>query len=71
MRGDTDTRAKFYQYGIRNGWFSQDEVRGFEDMPPKGGNASKLWVSGDLYPIDMDPSDRKITSKGGEKSAEE
>lgn len=66
MRGDTDTRAKFYQYGIRNGWFTQDEVRGFEDMPPKGGNASKLWVSGDLYPIDMDPKERKTTSKGGD-----
>lgn len=65
MRGDTDTRAKFYQYGIRNGWFKQDEVRGFEDLPPVGGNADKLWVSGDLYPIEMDPSDRKSTSKGG------
>lgn len=70
LRGDTDTRAKFYQYGIRNGWFSQDEVREREDLPPIGGNASKLWVSGDLYPIDMDPSERKGASKGGEKVEE-
>lgn len=63
MRGDSDTRSKFYQSGIRNGWLKPDEARGFEDLPPDGGNAEKLWVSGDLYPIDMDPSDRKITSK--------
>lgn len=67
MRGDTDTRAKFYQYGIRNGWFSQDEVRSFEDMPPKGGNASKLWISGDLYTIDTPANERKKRiSEGGD-----
>jgi len=65
LRGDTDTRQKFYQSGIRNGWMCQDEARRFEDLPPVGGNASKLWVSGDLYPIDLDPSERKTTSKGG------
>ncbi|MDX2330456.1 phage portal protein, partial [Sinorhizobium medicae] len=36
-----------------------DEVRRLEDMPPKGGAADQLWVSGDLYPIDMDPTLRK------------
>lgn len=67
LRGDSDTRQKFYQSGIRNGWLKQDEARRFEDLPPEGGNANKLWVSGDLYPIDMDPSKRKTTSKGGDK----
>ena len=71
LRGDTKTRTAYYQAAIRNGWLSQDEIRRLEDHSPVGGNASKLWVSGDLYPIDMDPADRKITSKGGEKSAEE
>jgi len=72
MRGDTDTRAKFYQYGIRNGWFSQDEVREFEDLPPAGGNASKLWVSGDLYPIDLPANERKKrASEGGEGENDE
>lgn len=64
LRGDTAARTNFYQAGIRNGWFSQDTVREYEDLPPVGGNASKLWVSGDLYPIDMDPTQRK----GGDKS---
>lgn len=69
LRGDTSSRSQFYRDGIRNGWFKQDEVRRFEDLPPEGGNASKLWVSGDLYPIDLDPSERKgekITVEGGE-----
>ncbi|PAD70880.1 phage portal protein [Bacillus sp. 7586-K] len=64
LRGDTAARTQFYQAMIRSGGMSQDEVRMYEDLPPKGGNASKLWVSGDLYPIDMDPVQRK----GGEKS---
>ncbi|QBP06937.1 portal protein [Virgibacillus phage Mimir87] len=67
LRGDTAARTNLYQAGIRGGWFKQDEVRRFEDLPPEGGNASKLWVSGDLYPIDMDPTQRK----GGDKNGKE
>lgn len=59
LRGDTATRQAFYQSGIRNGFLKQDEIRMFEELPPVGGNADKLWVSGDLYPIDLDPSERK------------
>ena len=44
-----------------------DEVRRLEDLPPKGGKAAELWISGDLYPIEMDPTLRK----GGEKSGKE
>lgn len=67
LRGDTSARTQFYQAMIRSGGMTQDEVRMLEDLPPKGGNASNLWVSGDLYPIDMDPLQRK----GGEKSSGE
>ena len=72
LRGDTATRASFYQMGIRNGWFKQNEVRGFEDLPPDDSQyANMLWISGDLYPIDMDPMLRKssatTTLEGGEK----
>ena len=70
LRGDTAAREQFYKSGIRNGYLKQDEVRRFEDLPPEGGNAAKLWVSGDLYPIDMDPTQRKSTSKGGDTSEE-
>lgn len=71
LRGDTAARTQFYQAMIRSGGMSQDEVRMYEDLPPKGGNASKLWVSGDLYPIDMDPVQRKGGEKSGKESAKE
>ncbi|MDQ0268882.1 HK97 family phage portal protein [Cytobacillus purgationiresistens] len=66
LRGDTAARTQFYQVMLRGGGMEPDEVRRLEDLPPKGGAAAQLWVSGDLYPIDMDPKDRKVTSKGGE-----
>lgn len=73
LRGDTAARTAYYQAAIRSGWLSQDDVRRYEDEPPVGGNASKLWVSGDLYPIDLPISERKSsatssTVEGGGKS---
>ena len=51
MRGDTRTRADFYFKGIRSGWFTPNEVRALEELPPvKGGD--KLYMSRDLSPID-------------------
>ncbi|PWA08651.1 phage portal protein [Pueribacillus theae] len=68
LRGDMAARTQFYQAGVRGGWFKPDEIRQFEDLPPEGGNASELFVSGDLYPISMDPRERR---KGGDRSGEE
>lgn len=65
LRGDTAARTAFYQMAVRCSIMKPDEVRELEDLPPEGGNASKLWVSGDLYPIEMDPTLRKTSSKGG------
>lgn len=48
LRGDTASKTAYYQAAIRGGWLSQDDIRQKEDEPPVGGNASKLWVSGDL-----------------------
>lgn len=60
MRGDTQARTAFYQMMIRNGIASSNDLRKLEDMPPiDDENANKLWISGDLYPIDMDPVQRK------------
>lgn len=71
LRGDTAARTNFYQTMLRTGGMEPDEVRRLEDLPPKGGMAAQLWISGDLYPIEMDPSLRK-SSKGGEnENAEE
>ncbi|MFD0768863.1 phage portal protein [Bacillus sp. CGMCC 1.60114] len=70
LRGDMASRTAYYQAAIRSGWLSQDDVRQKEDEPPVGGNASKLWVSGDLYPIDMDPAQRKGVSDSGKQTKE-
>lgn len=64
LRGDTSARTQFYQAMLRSGVLSPDEVRRLEDVPPRGGAADQLWISGDLYPIEMDPRDRKGGDKG-------
>lgn len=65
LRADTAVRSNFYQQGIRNGWFTQNEVRQLEDLPPKDLQAANnLWISGDLYNIETSPSERtgKVTT---------
>ncbi|WP_416729206.1 phage portal protein [Fictibacillus sp. JL2B1089] len=64
LRGDTAARTNFYQAMLRSGAMDRDEVRRFEDLPPRGGQAAELWISGDMYPLEMDPTLRK----GGDKS---
>ena len=44
--------------------FVMDEARMLEEMPPRGGKASELWISGDMYPQDMDPAIRKSNKTG-------
>nr|WP_091275846.1 phage portal protein [Alteribacillus persepolensis] len=65
LRGDVKARTAFYHNALRDGWASRDEIRRWEDLPPRGGPADELWVSGDMYPLDMDPSLRK----GGNSNA--
>ena len=51
-RADMKTRGEFYFKGIRSSWFSSNDIRALEDMPPiKGGDV--YYVSKDLIPIDM------------------
>ncbi|GAX06952.1 phage portal protein [Secundilactobacillus pentosiphilus] len=64
LRGDTAARTNFYQMMIRNGIASPNDLRKLEDMTPSDNpNADQLFVSGDLYPIDMDPTQRKGVTK--------
>ncbi|AYK64165.1 MULTISPECIES: phage portal protein [Bacillus subtilis group] len=64
LRGDTQTRQNYYQAAVRNSWMRPNEVRIEEGLPPDSDpNASKLWISGDLYPIETPVLERK----GGEK----
>lgn len=63
LRGDMAARTAFYQMMIRSAGMKPDEVRRLEDLPPEGGNADKLWISGDLYSIDTPIKDRKTTTR--------
>lgn len=65
-RGDMQTRGDFYQKGIRSAWFTPNEVRSLEELPPKPGGDSIL-ISRDLIPIEK-IDDLIPTLKGGEKS---
>ena len=73
LRGDTSSRTAFYQTLIRNGIASANDLRKLEELPPSDAkNADKLWITGDLYPIDTDIADRnskKGTLKGGDNDA--
>ena len=62
LRGDTAARTQLYQVMLRSGGMKPDEVRRLEDYPPIGGRADELWISGDMYPLEMDPSQRKGVS---------
>ena len=53
LRGDMKTRGEFYFKGVRTAVFTPNECRAWEDLPPKE-FGDKLYISGDLYPIDME-----------------
>jgi HK97 family phage portal protein len=63
LRGDTASQSDYYTKAIRSGWMKPNEVRQLEDLPPEP-EGDKLWISGDLYPMSMDPTQRKGVKKG-------
>lgn len=72
LRGDTSARTALYQAMIRNGAASPNDISKLEDIPPSDlPNADKRFVSGDLYPVDMDPALRKTSAKGGDGDGKE
>ncbi|WP_418921935.1 phage portal protein [Bacillus thuringiensis] len=70
LRGDTTARNTLYHGGLRDGWLTRNDVRRWEDLPPIPGKADELWISGDMYPLDMDPSERKGVSTNGKQTNE-
>lgn len=69
LRGDVQARTQFYQNMRRSGVFTTNDILKLEDMPISDDkNADRLFVSGDLYPMDMDPSQRKgVVTNGKSK----
>lgn len=62
LRADSQTQAEVYFKAVRSGYNTVNEIRALEDLPPiEGGDIS--LISGDLYPITMDPTKRNL--KGG------
>ena len=60
LRGDTAARTNFYQMMIRNGIASSNDLRKLEELPPSDAkNADQLWITGDLYQLDSDISERQ------------
>lgn len=59
LRGDSKARKEFYHGAIRDGYMTPDEVRALEELPPKGGKAGKLWISGDMYEMDSSIAERR------------
>lgn len=62
LRADTQSRGAFYQIMRRNGAYTANDVLRYEDMlPSKEQGMDDHHISGDLYPINMDPTLRKST----------
>lgn len=60
LRADTQSRGAFYQIMRRNGAYTANDVLRFEDMLPSNEEGmDDHHISGDLYPINMDPTLRK------------
>jgi HK97 family phage portal protein len=56
LRADTQTRIASYATGVQNGIYTRDEVRGWENLPPKGGAAAELTVQSQNVPIGQQPA---------------
>lgn len=73
LRGDTTARTNFYQMLVRNGIATVNDLRRLEDLPISDEpNADKLWITGDLYPLSLDVSERnRAGTTTGSQSPEE
>lgn len=62
LRGDITTRGEFYFKMIRSAVFKPNEIRAWEELPPEK-DGDKLYISGDLYPIDTPIDQRRGVEK--------
>lgn len=70
LRADTATQMEAFFKAIRSGIYKPNEVRAMLEYPPEPGG-EKLYISGDLYPIDTPIEQRKggsgsLPSEGGD-----
>ncbi|MEB8101047.1 phage portal protein [Staphylococcus xylosus] len=67
LRADSATQAEVYFKAVRSGYYTINNIREWEDLPPVEGGDKPL-ISGDLYPIDT-PLEQRKALKGGDKNA--
>lgn len=70
LQGDMAARTAYYKFAVRSAILTPDDIRKKEGEKPRGGKADELWLSGDLYPIDLPAEQRKSGSysdKGGDE----
>lgn len=61
MRGSPAERSAFYNAGLQNGWFTINEVRALENMPPvEGGEVPRMQMQN--TPITMTAAPQHITA---------
>lgn len=59
LRGDSATRADFYQKAINNGWMTQNEARRRENLPPVTGGDVLLTPLNTASPLDREIAQMK------------
>lgn len=69
LRADSATQAEVYFKAVRSGYYTINEIRELEDLPPVE-NGDKPFISGDLYPIDT-PLELRKSLKGGDRDVNE
>ncbi|MBJ6300383.1 phage portal protein, partial [Staphylococcus aureus] len=69
LRADSATQAEVYFKAVRSGYYTINDIREWEDLPPVEGGDKPL-ISGDLYPIDT-PLELRKSLKGGDKNVNE
>lgn len=71
-RANMSKRGEFYQKGIRNGWFTLNDVRELEDLPPyKEQFANVPLISRDIIPLSEMPKLVEGLSKGSNTQIKE
>lgn len=69
LRGNVQARTAYYQALRRSGILTTNDIRAKEDLPLSNDEfADKLFISGDLYPMDMTPEQRKGVNNNGQEN---
>lgn len=70
LRGDSKTRGEYYSKMVNSGLFTQDEIRGWEEMGPHpDGVGSEGWIQQSYMPLSMAKEVLKSKKRSGNERA--